>query len=76
MPGERLDLSSDGPDRDAPATGPGGFLGVNFACCGVYARVYPNRDKTAYEGRCPKCLRSVRFLIGPGGATDRFFTAS
>lgn len=51
------------------------FVGIRFACCGVYTRVYVNRTGTAYEGRCPKCSRSVRLRIGPGGTDERFFTA-
>jgi len=51
------------------------FLGVTFACCGIYNRVYINRDGTAYEGRCPKCGKPVKLRIGPGGTDARFFTA-
>ena len=49
------------------------YLGLKFTCCGVYARVYVNRDGTAYEGRCPKCLKSVKLKIGEGGTDSRFF---
>ena len=49
------------------------FLGLKFTCCGVYARVYVNHDGTAYEGRCPKCLKSVKLAIGEGGTDSRFF---
>jgi len=49
------------------------FLGLKFTCCGVYSRVYVNRDGTAYEGRCPKCLKSVKLKIGEGGTDSRFF---
>lgn len=76
MPGEHLDLSSDS------VLGSGGaglrgrrFLGVQFACCSVYARVYVNREETAYVGNCPRCSRPVRLPIGPGGTDCRFFTA-
>ena len=51
------------------------FIGIYFACCDVYTRVYVNRTETAYEGRCPKCARAVREIIGPGGTDCRFFTA-
>jgi hypothetical protein len=79
MPGEHLDLSSDGSGADgaksAPASGRK-FVGIHFTCCDLYTRVYANRDETAYEGRCPKCGKKVRLGIGPGGTDSRFFTAS
>ena len=78
MNGEFLDLSSD---PVVPATDVGGargrnFLGVHFACCAVYARIYVNRNKSAYVGHCPKCGRHVRIKIGPEGTDHRFFTVS
>lgn len=52
------------------------FVGVHFACCDVYQRIYVNCDQTAYVGHCPKCARCIRFEIGPGGTDARMFQAS
>jgi hypothetical protein len=60
----------------SPRGGARPYLGIHFDCCGVYARVYRNRDQTAYEGRCPRCLRRVRIVIGEEGVAARFFRAS
>jgi hypothetical protein len=51
------------------------FVGVQFECCSVYARIYINHELTAYEGNCPRCGRRVRLRIGRGGTDARFFTA-
>ncbi|MCL2743456.1 MAG: hypothetical protein FWE67_06375 [Planctomycetaceae bacterium] len=51
------------------------YVGVRFNCCGVYIRVYVNKEGTAYEGRCPKCFKPVRLKIGPGGTSSRMFEA-
>jgi hypothetical protein len=78
MAGEHLDLSSDafsGDDGRPEAASSRRFVGVHFICCDVYTRVYINRDETAYEGNCPKCAKRVRLRIGPGGTSERFFTA-
>jgi hypothetical protein len=74
VPGENLDLSSDAPSSD------GGhrkrpYVGIYFACCGVYAQISLNRAQTAYSGHCPRCLKRVEIKIGPGGTDARFFTA-
>ncbi|MCL2183755.1 MAG: hypothetical protein FWB85_09840 [Chitinispirillia bacterium] len=51
------------------------FVGINFTCCNVYRRIYKNKAGDAYEGACPKCLRKVKLLVGPGGTSQRFFDA-
>ncbi len=51
------------------------FLGILFECCNVYRRIYINKEKNAYEGRCPLCMREVKVLIGSDGKDTRFFKA-
>ncbi len=85
MAGEQLDLSSDPGEGDRSgkaagrrANGPREsrkFVGVNFACCDVYARIYVNHEQTAYEGNCPRCAKRLTLKIGPDGTNSRFFTA-
>lgn len=66
-------------DEQTPAPAPANkgrpFLGVHFASCRVYGRLYPNSDRTAYIGRCPRCGAPMRVPIGEGGTSERFFTA-
>lgn len=74
--GKYLDLLSENVEKVGPSSDSNKpFLGVTYACCGVYSRVYPNAERSAYLGHCPRCARKVRFEIGPGGSDSRFFTA-
>jgi hypothetical protein len=76
MLGENLDLSSGGDSRHLSSAQSGkAFVGVRFACCDVYNRVYVDREGTAYQGACPRCGRRVLLRIGPHGTDSRFFTA-
>jgi hypothetical protein len=49
------------------------WLGVRFSCSGAYQRVFRAPDSTSYLARCPRCGRSVRFQVGEGGTSHRFF---
>ncbi len=51
------------------------WVGIHFACCGVYARVYRNPDQPSYEGRCPRCRRTITMQVGPDGVNARIFLA-
>ena len=79
--GATFDATSDPhTPRDPAAASAGGrsgrrYVGVQFECCGIYARIYINQNLTAYEGNCPRCAKRVRMKIGPGGTDARFFSA-
>ena len=51
------------------------WVGIRFACCSVYARIYRNADATAYRGSCPRCGARVALRVGPDGTEARFFLA-
>jgi hypothetical protein len=75
-----LDLSSassapapSAPQTATPARRP--YLSILFKCCNVYASIYKAADGQAYAGHCPRCARTVRVPIGPGGSSNRVFIA-
>lgn len=49
------------------------YLSVQFACCGVYVRIYKSADGQRYTGHCPKCAKPASFRIGHGGTDARQF---
>jgi hypothetical protein len=51
------------------------YLGIMFNCCRVYGRIYKNKEGTAYVGRCPRCMRTIKVPVGEGGTNQRFFNA-
>lgn len=58
------------------AAGAAPYLRVYFRCANAYLRVYRRADATAYAARCPKCGKTMRFAVGPGGTQQRFFELS
>jgi len=50
------------------------FLQIYFECCRIYQRVYRDRCGMGYSGRCPSCLRAIRFRVGTNGTPSRSFT--
>jgi hypothetical protein len=71
-----LETPDDGPPSENASGSASPWLGIHFECCDVYARVYRNRNGTAYNGHCPRCGRPIRIRVGPGGITSRFFRAT
>ena len=76
----KLDISGPG-DPGASSRQPSGaaprpYLSVHFACCGAYQRIYRDADGKHYQGRCPRCARPVRFVVGEGGTATRCFIVS
>jgi len=78
--GEKLDLTSPPEPKSGNSAGSDSgvnpFLGVHFACCDVYSRVYANQQRSAYVGHCPHCAKRVQFQVGAGGSESRFFSVS
>ena len=72
----KLDISGLPPSESAASNSPKQprpWLSVQFDCCSVYQRIYRSRDGTCYEGACPRCGGKVRFNVGEGGTSARFF---
>jgi len=61
--------------REAASTAPKKrpYLQILFECCSVYQRIYRDKSGKLYQGRCPRCLRVVRFRVAPGGTSARAF---
>lgn len=73
-PGSRVDIR-EGETGGGTAHGRP-WLGVLFRCSGQYRRVFRNAQGTAYVARCPGCGKVVRFRVGEGGMSARFFEVS
>jgi len=54
MTGEHFDTGRDPSRTPRDQRVRASILGVHFACCSVYARVYVNQQCTHYVGHCPR----------------------
>lgn len=52
------------------------YLRLYFRCSNQYTRVYRNADGSSYLGRCSACGKTIRFVVGPGGSSERSFVVS
>ena len=71
MLSRRSTSDESGGRRPALSTRP--WIGVRFACSGRYCRVFRDADGQTYNARCPSCTQVVRFSVGAGGSTERFY---
>jgi hypothetical protein len=68
-----LSGATRGDEESTPAVPARPFIGVKFACCDVYTRIYRTADGQRYDGRCPRCGKPVHFAVGAGGTDARTF---
>ena len=73
----KVELSTDAATPEAahapPSSAARPYVGVRFACCDVYVRIYRSPDGKSYRGHCPRCAKPVNFIVGPGGTDARTF---
>lgn len=51
------------------------WVSVYYQCCNAYQRVYFQKGARNAVGRCPRCLREIRFELTQDGEVGRFFRA-
>ena len=69
----KLDIAGLEGATEERKTEPRPYLRLQFACCNVYQRIYKNADGKSYQGRCPRCGKPVKFVVGDGGTSSRDF---
>lgn len=52
------------------------WIQVWFECAGAYQKVFRSKDASRYVALCPKCGKQMKFGVGPGGSSERFFRVS
>jgi hypothetical protein len=72
------DFKLDVVDADEPRAAASGrpYLQIYFKCANSYQRVYRDRAGRGYCARCPKCGKTMNFVVGEGGSPKRFFELS
>lgn len=64
---DSIDLSSDpGPSSSSAAPAKRPFVGVHFACCHVYQRVYVTPGSREVLAHCPRCAKRMRLQVVEG----------
>lgn len=84
IPGIGPPLTVEGRPVETPRPAGGGaggregrpYLRIWFKCSKQYARAYRDAAGRSYHARCPSCGKTLRFSIGPGGSSQRFFEVS
>ncbi len=75
-PDARVDIVVGGPTI-APVGGAARpSLRVYFRCANAYCRVLRASGGDHYLARCPRCAKTMRFAVAPGGTQRRFFELS
>jgi hypothetical protein len=72
----KLDIAGIAAPKDDKTAIARPYLRVRFVCCNAYQRIYRSTDKKTYQGRCPKCGKPVKFVVGEGGTSCRDFIVS
>jgi len=49
------------------------FIGILFECCNIYRRIYMNKEKNAYEGKCPNAMERLRWRLDQAERRHVFF---
>lgn len=65
-------MMTQNPSQDSPLQNRP-YLRVLFECCSIYQRIYRDPSGKSYTGRCPRCLKPVRFKVGQNGTACRDF---
>jgi hypothetical protein len=80
--GHRTPTGSDGAEAGSGAGKAGtdrpgsSYLRIWFRCANQYGRATKSAAGDCYLARCPTCMKTIRFGIGPGGTQQRFFEVS